>query len=279
MIRPTRACCGLTLLIACAIAQAADDPPAPREDAPPKPAPTQFEGALGAVLSHENEYVGSDLHRTKLAPAFYVRWRRVSISHASGFITRRQEDLPRGLGIELVQRPTFRFNLGLRVDNGRQSSDSNQLAGIEDVRRTVRLRSGATWQIDERWRSTAGWTVDLFGRGGGSTLDFGAIHEMRVAPRTFWSVGASLTWGNGQYMRSYHGVSAAASAINGLPVYQPGSGLRDTTFTTALRTEYDRNWSGYVGGGLAHLLGPAADSPLTRSRQQWWLSTGLARRF
>jgi len=258
----------LAVLAACG-ARAADEEPAPK-----------FEGAVGAVLTYRNEYLGGSEHKADLGPAFYLRCKRLSISHASGFVTRRQEELPLGLGLELVRRDEVRMNLGLRIDRGRDSSStSGALAGVEDVRATLRLRTGLVWQADKHWKATAGWTVDLLGRGGGSTLDAGLAYELRVGSRSTWSTGVSATWADGRYMRSWHGVTPAASAINGLPVYRPGSGLRDVALGTTLRTELDPKWSAFVGAGIGRVLGPAADSPLTRERGQWWVGSGVARRF
>ena len=259
----------LAVILAWGSALAADEP---------QPAP-KFEGAVGAVLTYKNEYLGARAHEADVGPAFYLRYKRVSISHASGFVTRRQEELPLGLGLELVNRNKLRLNLGLRIDRGRDSSTSGALAGVEDVRATLRLRTGLVWQADTHWKATVGWTVDLLGRGGGSTLDAGLAYEQRVGSRSTWSTGVSTTWADGRYMRSWHGVTPAASAVNGLPVYRPGSGLRDVSLGTALRTELDANWSAFVGGGLGRVMGPAADSPLTRAREQWWVGSGLARRF
>jgi len=173
----------LAVLAACG-ARAADEEPAPK-----------FEGAVGAVLTYRNEYLGGSEHKADLGPAFYLRCKRLSISHASGFVTRRQEELPLGLGLELVRRDEVRMNLGLRIDRGRDSSStSGALAGVEDVRATLRLRTGLVWQADKHWKATAGWTVDLLGRGGGSTLDAGLAYELRVGSRSTWSTGVSATW-------------------------------------------------------------------------------------
>lgn len=267
----------LALCLAGGAVHAADAPDgaAPGRDMPPP----DFEGAIGAVVSYKNEYLGARERAADVGPAFYLRYRRVSISHASGFVTRRQEDLPLGLGLELVRRSQVRLNLGLRIDRGRDSSTSGALAGVEDVRGTLRLRTGLIWQASEHWKATGGWTADLLGRGGGSTVDAGIAWEQRVGQRSAWTIGTTLTWADGRYMRSYHGITPAASAINGLPVYQPGGGLRDVALGTTLRTEFGSMWSGFVGGGVGRVLGPAADSPLTRSAGQWWVGVGLATRF
>lgn len=267
--------CALALYLAGSAVHAADTAaPAAAETPPPN-----FEGAIGAVVSYRNEYLGGRAHAADVGPAFYLRYKRVSISHASGFVTRRREELPLGLGLELVRRSEVRLNLGLRIDRGRESSASGALAGVEDVRGTLRARTGLVWQAGERWRLNAGWAVDLLGRGGGHTLDAGVAWEQPVGHRSTWAIGTTLTWADGRYMRSYHGITPAASAINGLPVYQPGGGLRDVALSTTLRTEFGSMWSAYVGGGIGRVLGPAADSPLTHDVRPWWVGTGLARRF
>lgn len=275
-----------TLLLCCvAGANAADDEPAPPEAPPQAPAAaasapaTQWEGAIGPVLSLSPEYQGAARRKVSAMPGFYLRYGRLSISNASGFVNRRKDDVLRGLGLDVLQQKRLRVNLGLRVDAGRRSSDSATLAGISNVRRTLRLRASTTWQIDDHWKLGAGWTTDLLGRGGGQLVDLGLGHDLRLSERTTWNVGGGLNWASGRYMQSYYGVTAAESVASGYPAYAPGAGLRDASLGTSWRMEINPRWTGFWGGSVGRLLGPAAASPLTKSTRQWSLNGALAWRF
>jgi outer membrane scaffolding protein for murein synthesis (MipA/OmpV family) len=215
-----------------------------------------------------------------VVPGFYLRYGRISISNAGGFVTRRnKDDIFRGLGLDMVRTDRVRVNLALRLDNGRRSRDSKALQGIDDVRRTLRGRASLTWQLDHGWKVSSGWNADLLGRGGGNVFDLGVSHDRRLSPRITWSVGASTNFADHRYLQSYYGVSASESVASGYPAYTPGAGFRDVALGTGWRMEINPRWVALWGGSVGRLLGPAAASPLTTSTRQWGLNGGIAWRF
>lgn len=258
-------------------------PTAPNAEAKPEPKPkpkpfeTKWEGAIGPVFSYSPEYTGSATRKLSVEAGFYLRYGRFTVSNSSGFVTRRnKDDIFRGLGVDLVRDEKLRVGLSLRLDNGRRSSDARNLAGIDDVRRTIRIRASATRQLDGGFRLSAGWNTDLLGRGGGNLLDLGVRHDRRFSPRTTWSVGTGLALADRRHMQSYFGVSPEESAASGYPVYEPGAGLRDISVSTSFRTELHPRWLALGSISASRLLGPAARSPLTVSTTQWGLSAGVA---
>jgi outer membrane protein len=284
MIQPCRSLWPTLLLAICAVAQAADDitpPPSvlPAASAASAAAPVRWEGAIGPQFSLAPEYNGASRRHLSVTPGFFLRYGRLTLSNSSGFRTRRADDVFQGLGLDAVRSDRVRVNFSLRLDNGRRSAVSDKLAGIANVRRTVRVRSSATWILAEGWRVAAGWNTDLLGRGGGNIIDFGIGHDRRLTPRTLWNVGGGVNWADGRYMRSYYGVTPAESPVAGYPVYTPGSGLRDVALSTSFRTEINERWMALWGTTVGKVLGPAAASPLTTSTRQWSLNGAVAWRF
>ncbi|HET6316108.1 MAG TPA: MipA/OmpV family protein [Chloroflexota bacterium] len=270
------------LLLACATACADDTAPPPPPASLPASAPaaaTRWEGAIGPQFGLSPEYQGASRRHLSVTLGFYLRYGRLSISNSGGFVTRRADDVFRGLGLDLVRSDRVRVNFALRLDNGRRSAVSDKLAGIHNVRRTIRVRSSATWQLAEGWKVAAGWNADLLGRGGGNVVDLGVGHDRRLTQRTIWNVGAGLNWADGRYLRSYYGVTPEEAAVTGYPVYTPGSGLRDVSVGTGFRTEINERWMALWGGSIGRVMGPAAASPLTTSTAQWSLNAAVAWRF
>jgi outer membrane scaffolding protein for murein synthesis (MipA/OmpV family) len=257
------------------------DLPLPESAEPtPKPAsPTVWEGAIGANLSYRPEYQGGDKRITKISPALFLRYGRFTITNASGFVTRRADDVVRGLGVDMLRSERLRVNLALRFDAGRSEGTSDALNGLGDIRPTVRARLTANWRGDDGLRLGAAWSVDAFGRGGGNFGDVSIGWEQRFSASTTASVGAALSAAGDRYMQTYYGVNAAQSARSGYAVYEPGAGLRDVSLSANSRTEINADWVLLSGAGISRLLGPAADSPLTRQRNGWGVNLGLARRF
>ena len=225
-------------------------------------------------------YSGASHHRLSIRPGLYLRRGRFSFSTGggSGFYTRRAEDVFQGLGLDLVDNDQVHINFGLRLDRGRHAA-ARALAGGAGVPQTVRLRGSVIWELGDGWKIAADWNPDLLGHRGGNIFNVGAGHDMRIGPRVVCNVGASSTWADGRYMRSYYGITPSASLATGYPIYAPESGLRDLTLSTRFRMEIDSHRTALWGASLRNLLGPAARSPSTASAQQWALNAGVGWQF
>jgi outer membrane scaffolding protein for murein synthesis (MipA/OmpV family) len=245
------------------------------------PAP-RVEGAVGLTLRHGPAFLGSSDMGYHLTPAGFIRYGRITLTGSGGFTTRASEDVERGLAAELARRGKLRLSVGLRYDPGRTASDSPELAGMGDIRRTMRARWSARWDPNPQWRLTAGISNDLLGRGGGFVSDIGATRRWRWGHGESLTMGATLSAGGPRYMQNWHGVSAAQSRDAGLPAFEASSGLRDLQLTAVWRTEFQawgQPFGASLGVGHTRLLGSAADSPLTRQREFSTASGALVWRF
>jgi MipA family protein len=274
----TLRCRAVALLLWSVLAARAEEPEAPLPGLPTPSAPV-WEGALGLTGSYRPEYAGASRQIVKVSPAFFLRYGRFTITNASGFVTRRADDVVRGLGADLVRSDRVRVNLALRFDAGRQESTSVALGGTGDIKATVRVRTAANWKLQGPWRLGASWSVDALGRGGGNYGDISGGWEKRVAPDTTVTLGTSLSMAGDRYMQTYFGISAEQSARTSYPVYQPRSGLRDISVFGNVRHDLGPEWTVLGGASVTQLLGPAAASPLTGHRGNWGINAGFARRF
>ena len=254
-------------------------PPTPEPEPPAPAANTVWEGAIGLSSSYRPEYSGASRQVFKVTPALFLRYGRFTITNASGFVTRRADDVVRGLGLDMVRSETYRVNLALRFDAGRSESSSADLAGLGDIKPTVRTRLAASWKLEGPWRLGASWSVDALGRGGGNFGDLSVGWEQRLSPDTVFTLGSGLSLAGDRYMQTYYGISAEQAARTSYPVYTPSAGLRDAALFANWRHDLGEDWILLAGAGANRLLGPAADSPLTRSKSTWGLSAGFARRF
>jgi MipA family protein len=280
-------CClvaGLLAPAAAAIAQG-DATPAAADAAASAPMPeakaTKLEGALGLTLSYRPEFPGASRSVFKLAPGVFLRYGRFTLTNASGFATRRADDVVPGLGADLVRNDRVRVGLSLRADAGRRESSASAFEGLGDIKPTVRLRAGASWRIDGPWSAGASWSEDVLGRNNGGYGDISAGWDTRLDADTHFSLGSSVSVANARYMQTYYGVSAtqAERCRKGYAVYTPGAGLREWGVYANVRRDFDRDWIVIAGANLSRLLGPAAASPLTTARNGWGLSAGVARQF
>lgn len=261
-------------------APAAPAAPAERATEPsPAAAASKFEGAVGLVLDYKPAFSGSSDRKVRPHLAGFLRYGRFTITGAGGFTTKRQDDVERGLDAELVRRAGVRVNLALRVDQGRRESESSQLAGMGNIKSTVRTRLGVRWEPAPQWAVSLAGSVDALGRGGGYFVDTGVSRTFTIDARQRVILGASVAAGGNRYMQTWYGVTEQQSAASGYPVYKPGTGLRDVGTNATWRIDVNPEWAGFTSLGVTRLLGPAADSPLTRQPNSYSVAAGIARRF
>ncbi|HEY5801792.1 MAG TPA: MipA/OmpV family protein [Burkholderiaceae bacterium] len=100
-----------------------------------------------------------------------------------------------------------------------------------------------------------------------------------LAPHHTVQLTAGLTWANGDYNRTYFGVTGANFQTSGNRVYRPGGGLKDSHVGVRWSWALSNDWILATTVTAARLHGEAAASPLTERRTQLTATTALAYRF
>ncbi|MEO7151030.1 MAG: MipA/OmpV family protein [Burkholderiaceae bacterium] len=235
---------------------------------------------VGAVVRNNPEYTGSSRRSTSLAPVLAYEYGRIrlSASGASSILDFGQDTRGPGLTASLIDGTKVKLGFGLRVDSGRKSSESIDLTGIEDVKRTLRGRAYASYDINARWSVAGTVSQDLLGRRGGALASTDVGYRLPLARDTVATFGVGANWSDAQHMRTYYGVTEAASARSGLPVFRPDAGLVDLHAGAGLTTAFTSRWIGFASVGATRLRSEALASPLTRNGSSVSVSIGLAYR-
>lgn len=94
-------------------------------------------------------------------------------------------------------------------------------------------------------------------------------------PDNTFALSVGATWANGPYRQSYFGITPAMAQASGLPAWHVGAGWQDLNIGLVGEVPLNKRWT--LSGQLssARLLGAAAASPLTQSRDQSTLSLTL----
>lgn len=247
-------------------------------DAPKVPA-TDSRYVIGASLAVQPDYPGSDRQVTKLRPLWAYQYGRfrVSTSRASSVLGFASDAAGPGASAELLASKRWRAGVALRFDSGRLSSDSPSLAGLPDVKRTLRGRLYGSYEINDRWNLNGAVSQDLIGRHGGALVSLDLGYRRRLGERTEFTSGGGISMGDNRYMTTYFGVPDSA-ALPDRPAFSPGAGLRDVHFGLGVMTAFTPRWIGYANAGVSRMLQDAANSPLTRQASSGAVSFGLAYR-
>ncbi len=254
--------------------------PAPGADAVVDGPARRWGAALGVVATQAPEYTGSSRRTLSWEPGFALRWGRFSFASRSAFAVRSSDPGARGgLRVELARSDRWRAGLGLRQDSGRDASSSPLLAGLGDVRGTLRARLSASYAMDPGWRIGAAWMVDVLGRGTGQLGDLSVGRDLRLTPDTAVNAGVAIGLADRRWMQNWFGVTPEQAARSGYPAYRPRAGLRELGVSLGGRTELDEHWAVFYSVGASQLLGGAADSPFTVETRSWNARAGLVYRF
>ena len=247
-------------------------------EAAPTAAPT-WDRVIGLTTNYRPRYPGAARRSIRSGPAFYLRYGRFTITNASGFAPRRSKVVAGGLGVDVLRGERLAASLSLRYDNGRSENSSPAYAGLGNIQKTLRARMAVSWDFKGPWRLGAAWNADVAGRGNGGVGDISGVWERHLDKATTLSLSASLTAGDARYMQAYYGITPQQAARSIYPAFEARAGLRDMNVGVGLRHDLDRDWVAVASFNASRLLGGAANSPMTSSRNGWGLGGGLGWRF
>ena len=234
----------------------------------------------GLSFKSAPEYDGSDRRVLKVRPLWAYKYGRfrISTSGASAIMGFASDPVGSGVSAELVRTDHWKLGTALRLDSGRQSSDSARLTGLPDIQRTLRGRLYATYSIDDRWGISGNVAQDLLGRQGGATFGLNLGYRRWMGAQTMVSAGAGVSLADRRNMQTYFGITDGQAVRTGLPAYSPGGGLTDIHAGVGVMTAIAPRWIAFANVGASTLIGDAATSPLTRQASAALATFGLAYR-
>ena len=235
---------------------------------------------IGASVASSSSHVGNAKARYTLKPmfAFQLGSVRVSRSRATTLMSAGREKLETGVSTDFDIFSDWRLSASLRVDNGRSFDEDPQLAGLPDVRTTLRARLSTSRPLGGRWSWNASVDQDILSREGGLRLSQGLGYRLRMSENTHWDFSASTTWGNGRYLQTQYGIDTASAANTGRAPYLLGSGWESFRTSVQFTHAINGHWVAFGGLDLSQLLRGAAHSPLVGRVTTHGLSVGVAYR-
>jgi outer membrane protein len=228
---------------------------------------------VGLGVGGYPDYLGSDDTAVGVAP-----FARLSLG-GDRFVRLMVNDIR----VNLLDDPNWRLGPAGVWRFGRDDVDDRVVRKVHEIDQSFSLGlfGGYVWQDPAEVRRQAGvggWALgDLSGVYDGWTAGLNAYAMQPVAPQVTLAGGAAFTYGSGNYMDEYFGVTPSDSLASGLPVHAPGAGMRDVRgWATAL---YHLTPQWHVGAGVMYsrLVGDAADSPIVDGRgsaNQWVYGVG-----
>ena len=159
----------------------------------------------------------------------------------------------------------FRAGPDFKVDIGRKKFDSPDLRALPSIGLTPEIGGFASYTLGPARVRLNARTAISDGGHGGSTV------ELNLRSGVYENGGFGLAaeietdWVSGHYMRAFYGIAPAQSNAR-LPVYATGGGFRNIDFSMMAQYHFTPKWSLIGVTQFSHLLGNAANSPLTERR-------------
>ena len=220
---------------------------------------------LKGGVDYAPQFPGSDEYEALGAGGFAFQ----SLRLRNGFVI-GDEDVGgarRGLGVRGA------FN----VEGERDSSEYDELAGLEDVDTAVELGLG----VDYYWPAARVYGEVRYGVTGHEAVvgEVGADAIVRPSDRLTLLAGPRVTVGSDGYNEAYFGVSPAEAAGGPSDAYDPAGGVTSVGVEMTARYALTDRWGVEGVVSYDYLTEDAGDSPIVQDRDQYGVGLRLTRRF
>ncbi|WP_409333745.1 MipA/OmpV family protein [Burkholderia sp. Bp8963] len=212
--------------------------------------------SVGAGMTLQPRYAGSDRYRVMGGPNLDVRYRDLF------FISTGE-----GIGANVLRGPNWRVSLSVGYDLGRRSADDlGHLNGLDNINAAPVLKLSADYVISKEFPLVL--RADVRRSVGGSNGWTGDLSAYMPMPGSndnfFWFAGPTVSFADGRYMNGWFGVSDAAAARSGLPRYSSGAGIKSVGAGVTMVWFLNKHWFLTADGAIEQLVGRASRSPITQ---------------
>jgi len=176
-----------------------------------------------------------------------------------------------GLGVNLLSFRHFRLGAAITYDLGRPMHDDGKaLTGLGNIKPAPEVKIFASYALAKSFPLTL--RVDArrqIGASNGYIGDFGAYLPLPGSSERFaWFAGPSVTYADQRYMNAYFGISQAQALSTNYPQYKGRAGFKSVGFGISAVWLITPHWLIDESSAVNHLLGSAADSPITETKTQ-----------
>lgn len=162
---------------------------------------------------------------------------------------------------------------------GRDEDLSNRLRGLGDIDGGITAGGFAAYHFEPFFVDFAYHSQVTGDDDTGHTLRFGVGMDHNLSERLSMSTYVNGAYASDDYMDTYFSVSPVQSAASGLGIYNAGAGFKDVGVDIGFDYRLSDRVTLTTKAGYARLLGDAADSPITESRNQFSGGLGLTYTF
>ena len=211
---------------------------------------------LGLEAGFEPDYIGSDDYEFEAFPYLVLTYRVND--------QLRLRLTPETLGVAWDVAPRTLVQLVIENEEGRESSESEDLAQLPDGRDTVEAELTVARRLGSGSFLYATYQPEIQDRDKGTVWFIGAGHQFTLRPNVLASLFADVSWGDAEHMRTEFGVGPAAAATLAVAEYRPSGGLKSSTLGAGVEWHFSERLSLLSRVEVEYYFDEAAASPLLR---------------
>ena len=230
--------------------------------------PPEWREVVGPGVSEQPTFMGSNRYRTEPSAIIDIRYK-------DEFFVSDGE----GIGWNILSGPGYRAGIAVGYDIGRNTHDDPRVRDLPNIAFAPEPKVFAQYFL-----FPVVLTADLkkgIGGNNGIQGDVGAYIPLPLKADKSWLlfVGPSLTMADGRYMNSYFGVSEFSSTQSGLRQFTANGGFTDAGIGASTLYLMGAHWLVEGDFGWRRLLGDAARSPITETKNQMAADVNIGYRF
>src|SRR5580658_1325012 len=215
---------------------------------------------LGAAVAAMPRYDGAHSYRESPAPVIVILYRDIAFASVG-----------EGLGVNLVRGANYRAGVSIGYDLGRPMSDEYQhLHGLGNISAAPVVKVFGSYVISKEFPLILRADVRrIVGGADGLLGDLEAFMPLPGSSKTFFMFGGpSVTFANRQYNQKVYGISPTQAADSAYSVYNAHGGVEAVGLGFSATRFLTPHWLVNTDMAWNHLLGSAADGPITQSQIQ-----------
>jgi outer membrane scaffolding protein for murein synthesis (MipA/OmpV family) len=229
----------------------------------------QVEVGLGAQYAPDFE--GAGRYQAQPGPVVDIRYKDIAFASTG-----------EGIGVNLFSFRHISVGAAISYDLGRSPHiDGQDLSGLGTIHPAPELKLFATTVLMKSFPLTI--RVDVrkqLGATDGLVGDIGAYLPMPGSSKHFaWFVGPTVTLADGRYMNGYFGVSDTQAASTLYPVYKASPGFKSAGLGVSADYFLTPHVIINMSGAYERLLGSAAKSPITQTKNETVISLSALYKF
>ncbi|WP_099865454.1 MipA/OmpV family protein [Pararhizobium haloflavum] len=230
-------------------------------------------GGLGFVTP---AYEGSDEYRVTGFPLVYPKFHS---DGEGGFGSRVSIKGPDDVRFALLRQGGFDAGPVVGYTFGRDEDDADLLRGLGDLDGGLLLGAYGGYRL-EPFFFDAVYQRQVSGQDdAGYQIKLEAGTKTMLSDRLDLRTSLGTSYASDDYMGTFFGITPAQSAASGLSAYEAEGGFKSVGIDLEMNYQLTDRAGFKASAGYSRLIGDAADSPITASRDQFRGGIGLSYTF